>query len=41
MNETNDELMVTSLQYSGIDMKKSKNEINQNNRMKLPELPLI
>ena len=41
MNETNDELMVTSLQYSGIDMKKSKNEINQKNRMKLPELPLI
>lgn len=35
MNETNEELMVTSLYYSGLDTK------NKNNNDKLPELPMI
>ena len=49
MNETNEELMVTSLYYSGLDNKNknNKNPDNNNNynrqknNIKLPELPLI
>ena len=49
MNETNEELMVTSLYYSGLDSKNNNNKIQENNdnynnkkkNIKLPELPLI
>ena len=49
MNETNEELMVTSLYYSGLDTKNQNNKNldnnnnfnNQKKNIKLPELPLI
>ena len=43
LDETKEELMVTSLQYKGTEIKNnnSKNEINHNNKNKLPDLPLI
>ena len=48
MNETNEELMVTSLYYSGLDNKNKNNKNTDNNNcnrqknnIKLPELPLI
>ena len=46
MNETNEELMVTSLYYSGLNNKNNKDQENNNNynqkkNIKLPELPLI
>ena len=43
MDETKEELMVTSLQYTGTEIKNNnnKNEINHNNKNKLPDLPFI
>ena len=42
MNETKDELMVTSLYYSNLDTKnKYDKDNNDSNNIKLPELPII
>ena len=43
MNNTKDDLMMTSLYYSGFDNKNdnSKNNLSPKKELKLPELPLI